>query len=173
MPARKRSPWESVSDAIANSRTLSLRTATYLPHVRVHIDTILGAFLEAAAMRQLKSKLSYCIHELAGNAKKANTKRLYFKEKNLDIDDPADYTAGIGTFKTEMERFNCLGDAYSISQDAAEGAGLGIVMMLFMLKSLGFGSDAFAVHSAQGETVATLTLIDPRHRERRAGTVTA
>jgi hypothetical protein len=211
----KRQLWESVYYAITNSRTLTVKTVTYLPHERAHIDTILGAFLDAAGMRPLKNKLSYCIHELAGNAKKANTKRLFFREKNLEISSEKDYVAGMGDFKREMvervdyyleklraenlyvkfqfrkikngvrisvrnnteltpveesrikdklaiaERYNCLADAYSTTEDGAEGAGLGIVMMLFMLKNLGFGSNAFNVRTAQGETIATLTLIAP------------
>ena len=227
MPAGKRSPWESVRDAIENSRTLTLRTATYLPRERAHIDRILAAFLAAAGMHELKNKLSYCIHELAGNAKKANTKRLFFRDSRLNIENPFDYTAGMALFKTEMieragffeqrlrdenlfvtfqfrtirggvrirvrnnaeittdeqrrirqklaivERFNCLADAYSISEDNAEGAGLGIVMMLFMLKTLGFGRDAFDVRAVRGETVATLTLIDPQARAQGPGSVTA
>jgi hypothetical protein len=198
-----------------------VKTVTYLPHERAHIDTILGAFLDAAGMRPLKNKLSYCIHELAGNAKKANTKRLFFREKSLEIDSEKDYAAGIGEFKREMvervdfylerlrtenlyvkfqfrkikngvrisvrnnteltpveearikdkqaiaERYSCLADAYSSTEDGAEGAGLGIVMMLFMLKNLGFGSDAFSVRTSQGETIATLTLIAPPDMEGR------
>jgi hypothetical protein len=201
--------------AIVNSRTLTVKTVTYLPQERAHIDTILGAFLDAAGMRPLKNKLSYCIHELAGNAKKANTKRLFFLEKNLQIASEKDYAAGMAEFKREMvervdhylerlraenfyvkfqfrkikngvrisvrnnteltpeeesrihakqaiaERYSCLADAYSTTEDGAEGAGLGIVMMLFMLKNLGFGSDAFSVRASQGETIATLTLITP------------
>src|SRR5208283_3865886 len=211
----KRGLWESVYNAIVNSRTLTVRTVTYLPRERVHVDRILEAFLDAAGMRALKNKLSYCVHELAGNAKRANTKRLFFQEKNFDIDDEKDYAAGMVEFKREMvervdhyleklraenlyvkfqfrkvrngvricvrnnttitveeerrirekqaiaARYNCLADAYAITEDGTEGAGLGIVMMLFMLKNLGFGSDAFSVRAAGGETVATLSLITP------------
>ncbi|MGA2641544.1 MAG: hypothetical protein ABSG21_11665, partial [Spirochaetia bacterium] len=102
MATTTRGLWESVYYAIVNSRTLTVKTVTYLPHERAHIDTILGAFLDAAGMRPLKNKLSYCIHELAGNAKKANTKRLFFREKNLDISNEADYAAGMAEFKREL-----------------------------------------------------------------------
>ncbi len=227
MATTKRGLWESVYYAIINSRTLTVKTVTYLPHERAHIDTILGAFLNAAGMRPLKNKLSYCIHELTGNAKKANTKRLFFREKNLEIGSEKDYSAGMAEFKHEMlervdhyldrlraenlyvkfqfrkikngvrisvrnnteltaveqsrikeklaiaERYSCLADAYSTTEDGAEGAGLGIVMMLFMLKNLGFGTDAFNVRTAQGETIATLTLITPRVIEGGIASTTA
>lgn len=101
MTARKRGLWESVYYAIVHSRTLTLTTSLYLPGERAHIDRILGAFLEAAGMEQLRNNLAYCVHELAGNAKKANMKRLYFKEKNLDILSKDDYARGMERFKTE------------------------------------------------------------------------
>ena len=209
----KRDLVNSVRDAIVHSQTLTLRTVTYLPRERGHIDRVLGAFIDAAGMRPLKNKLSYCVHELAGNAKKANIKRLFFREKNLDISNGTDYAAGMVEFKREMverveyyleklraenlyvkfqfrkmkdgirivvrnntpltaeersrirekqaivERHASLAEAYATTEDGAEGAGLGIVMMLFMLKNLGFGSQAFSVRSAGAETVATLTLV--------------
>lgn len=215
MAGKNRQLWDSVNDAIGHRRTLTVKTVTYLPRERAHIDTILGAFLQASGMRPLRNKLSYCVHELAGNAKKANTKRLYFKDKGLDIDDPVDYARGMAGFKREMvdridyyqgmlkeagmyvkfqfrasesgvsisvrnnseltafeksrvdqklaiaERYACLADAYAMTEDGAEGAGLGIVMMMFMLKNLGFGTNSFAMNSEHGETVATLALATP------------
>jgi len=215
MAARKRGLWESVYYAIVQSKTLTVSTFTYLPRERVHIDKILGAFLEAAEMNDLRNNLAYCIHELAGNAKKANMKRLYFLEKKLDILNPTDYARGMETFKAETtdriahfltrlresglyvkfqfrklrrgvrivirnnslltpaeqqrieqklaiaRNYTCLADAYSTTEDGAEGAGLGIVMMLFMLKNLGFSEDSFSIRVSGGETLATLSLIAP------------
>ena len=215
MATNRRSLLESVRDAIDNSRTLTLKTITYLPRERAHIDAVLGAFLDAAGMRSLRNNLSYCVHELAGNAKKANTKRVYFRENKLDIMNAIDYARGMKHFKAEMidrighyldllreedmyvkfqfrkvrggvrisvrnnaeltpaeqrrvdekmaiaRRYECLADAYATTEDGAEGAGLGLVMMMFMLKNLGFGPDSFAMKGAAGETVATMTLITP------------
>jgi anti-anti-sigma factor len=213
--SRKRSVWESVHHAIEHSKTLTVRTFTYLPGERLHIDRILAVFLKAVDMAPLGNNLSYCIHELAGNAKRANTKRLYFREKQLDILDDRDYAAGMEGFKKEtVERFDhylarlrecglyvkfqfrkipaglrisirnnviltpaekrriddklaiaksfsCLADAYGQTEDGSEGAGLGIVMMLFMLRNLGFDQDAFSIRTSRTETVATLTLMRP------------
>ena len=193
-----------------------VKTITYLPRERAYIDKILGAFLDVAGMTSLKNNLSYCIHELAGNAKKANTKRLYFREKSLDINSAADYADGMRGFKQETvdridqyleklkeaglyvkfqfrkirngvrvsvrnnaeltaveegrirekiaiaARYSCFAEAFTNTADGTEGAGLGLVMMIFMLKSLGFGPDAFDIRVAGGETVAVLTLINPR-----------
>ena len=43
----------------------------------------------------------YSMNELITNAKKANTKRIYFKEKDLDINDQDDYDLGMKTFKND------------------------------------------------------------------------
>jgi anti-anti-sigma factor len=213
--ARKRSVWGSVLHAIDQSKTLTAKTFTYLPNERRHIDRILAAFLKAVDMAPLGNNLSYCIHELAGNAKKANTKRLYFEEKKLDILNDDDYATGMERFKQEAlekidyyharlrerglyvkfqfrktprglricirnnviltpaekrrieeklaiaKSFSSLPDAYARTEDASEGAGLGIVMMLFMLRNLGIDQDAFTIRASGSETLATLTLMRP------------
>jgi hypothetical protein len=229
MATGKRGLWESVHRAILHSKTLTVTTSTNLPAERIHIDKILGAFLEAAGMAELKNNLGYCVHELAGNARKANMKRLYFREKNLDILDSTDYAKGMEEFKVETtrqishylegltqsrlyvkfqfrklkkgvrlairnnslltpaeqsriakklaaaQRHTCLADAYKSTHDGAEGAGLGIVMMLFMLKNLGFPPDAFSISTTSAETVATLSLASPfaRRTEQMQNTATA
>lgn len=204
--------WNAVFDCIREKRTLTVSTPSYSPRERDTIDRILGAFLVQAGMKGLKNKLTYCIHELAGNAKKANTKRIYFREKGLDIHDPGDYQEGMRGFKAEtaerlahyLERMKeeamyikfqvrltgngirvwirnnaellpiektrieeklkaaraheCVADAYSLVEDGSEGAGLGIVMMVFMLANMGFGADALRIASRHGETVALLDL---------------
>ncbi len=213
--AGKRSVWESVLHAIDRSKTLTVRTFTYLPSERRHIDRILAAFLKAVDMAPLGNNVSYCIHELAGNAKKANTKRLYFEERKLDILNERDYATGMEGFKQEAvekvdhylarlrenglyvkfqfrkipeglricirnnviltpaeksrieekiaiaKDFTSLADAYTRTEDGSEGAGLGIVMMLFMLRNLGFDQDAFTIRTSGTETLATLTLVRP------------
>ena len=72
-----------------------MTTFAYQPSERIHIDHVLEAYLDAVGMKSLRTKLAYCLHELAANAKKANTKRLYFRERNLDINDPHQYEEGM------------------------------------------------------------------------------
>ena len=43
--------------------------------------------------------LSYCYRELLTNAKKSNTKRVYFEDIGLDINNSADYKNGMKNFK--------------------------------------------------------------------------
>lgn len=158
MAANERSIWESIYHAIDQSKTLTVRTFTYLPHERTHVDRILAAFLAAVDMSLLGNNLSYCIHELAGNAKKANTKVCV---RNNVVFTSAEQVR-IHEKLAIAKSFSCLADAYTRTEDGAEGAGLGIVMMLFMLRNLGFDQDVFTIRTSGNETVATLTLKRPQ-----------
>jgi predicted amino acid racemase len=85
--------------ALNSGKPIQIRTTRYLTHDRQFIDSVLNRFLNEAGITFLMNKLSYCVHELATNAKKANTKRVYFQENGLDISDPASYEAGMTDFK--------------------------------------------------------------------------
>jgi putative nucleotidyltransferase with HDIG domain len=90
-----------VQRAARNSIPLSIKTYT-LPHeTEGSLEEILSIFLAEFGQAEIKDRIAYCMKELAVNAKKANTKRVYFHEKGLSIDDPADYEAGMQTFKQE------------------------------------------------------------------------
>jgi len=208
-----RSPfWERVLRAIETSTPLTVRTFKYLPDERRHIDRILAAFLKAADLSPIADDLSYCVHELAANAKKANTKRLYFADRKLNVFDDLDYEVGMQGFKRDVVenidhyhallrerglyvkfqfrmipkgvaisirnnatlttaeksridrkistagRFNSLAEAYPQTEDNTEGAGLGIMMMMFMLRNLGVSQDSFDIQTEGNETRASLTI---------------
>ena len=61
----------------------------------------LTAFLSRFQMEALADRLWYCVEELMVNAKKANTKRVYFWEKQLDLTNAADYGKGMLSFKED------------------------------------------------------------------------
>lgn len=67
----------------------------------VYCRKVLNVFLEECHQEHMKEYLDFCLGELLTNAKKANTKRIYFKEKNLDIFNPDDYQEGMKTFKED------------------------------------------------------------------------
>jgi putative nucleotidyltransferase with HDIG domain len=169
-------------------------------------------YLEELGQEQILEPLSYCLKELIINAQKANTKRLYFEEKGLDILIEKDYEAGMLDFRRESaerlehwlgllkERglvigvtFHTTGGCLAISVrngseltpreqarifdriararafhsfvealaqplDSAEGAGLGILILLQFLKRIGLGEEAFAIETRNGETVASLVI---------------
>ena len=69
--------------------------------MEVYMNDILRVFLEELNQNQMIEYLSYCLSELITNAKKANTKRVYFKLKKLDISNQADYELGMKSFKSD------------------------------------------------------------------------
>ncbi len=203
---------EQVKKAIRSSVPLAIKTYT-LPHeTEEYLEEVLALFLKEFGQDHLKDRLAYCLKELAVNGKKANTKRVYFQEKNLDINNPSHYDEGMKTFKeetlskidhyleqqkdaglyikivfhvqqrtftisvknnTEISRkeqmrvydriarsraFETMEEALSTVIDDSEGAGLGIVILVLMLKKIGLDEDSFDIDVEKGETVARITL---------------
>lgn len=91
----------TIDYAIQRNKVLTVTSYSYLGEEREYIDSVLDRYLSEVGLNALMNNISYCIHEVAGNAHKANLKRLYFDLKNLDIDKPQDYKAGMQTFKKE------------------------------------------------------------------------
>jgi putative nucleotidyltransferase with HDIG domain len=69
--------------------------------METYVNEILSTFLAELHQEELYDYLSYCLRELGINAKKANTKRVYFQEKNYNIADPVQYEEGMRNFKME------------------------------------------------------------------------
>ena len=87
--------------AIRAGIPLSITTYT-LPHeMEIYMGSVLSAFLQELNQGQMVEYLQYCLNELITNSKKANTKRIFFKEKGLDIFNDDDYEEGMKTFKVE------------------------------------------------------------------------
>lgn len=202
----------------------SITTYT-LPHeIELYIADVVTCFLLELSQERLKDYLIYCINELTTNAKKANTKRVYFKEMKLNINDPVDYEIGMKTFKsdtlsninyylqlqkeaglfvkvvmqvknrdiiieiknncemtkTEFKRvfdklarsqqFVSLEDAMTQVLDDSEGAGLGLVIMILMLKKVGLTDDSYNVLVENGETITRIIMpIDLTTQEQLSG----
>jgi putative nucleotidyltransferase with HDIG domain len=88
-----------IKKAVLSGIPLTITTFT-LPHeIEAYIEEVIFIFLRLARQEKLKDYIFYCIKELAGNAKKANTKRVYFAEYGLDISDTYDYWKGMKLFK--------------------------------------------------------------------------
>lgn len=69
--------------------------------METYIREVLSVFLKECRQEHMYEYLNFCLGELLTNAKKANTKRVYFREKNLDINNPDDYKKGMETFKED------------------------------------------------------------------------
>jgi putative nucleotidyltransferase with HDIG domain len=201
-----------VKKAAHNGTPLTITTYT-LPHdIEVYMEEVLKVFLHELGQDRLKDYLSYCLRELAVNAKKANTKRVYFDEKGLSLDNPNDYVAGMTDFKKDtLDNLNhylqlqkdkgyyikimyqakggsimlevrnnaeitkeeyvrihdklarsrayaSLEDALSQVLDDSEGAGLGLVILVMMLKKIGITEDCFDIYGESSETIARITV---------------
>jgi len=90
-----------VEYAISESKILTIKTVSYLSRERNFIDKILQQYLNEVKRPNLLNQVAYCLHELAGNANRANAKRVYFMEKGLNIHCPDDYKNGLVTFRKE------------------------------------------------------------------------
>ena len=201
-----------IKKAVQSGIPLTITTYT-LPHeIEIYIEQVLESFLRNAGQEKLKDYIVYCVQELAVNAKKANTKRVYFTERGLDLNNPDDYKTGMETFKedtltnighylqlqkekglyiklifqikkgiihievrnnvvvtkTELIRihdklarsrqYNNLEDALSQVLDDTEGAGLGLVILVLMLKKIGLDEDCFDIIASETETIARIII---------------
>ncbi len=90
-----------IQKAVQAGIPLSITTHT-LPHeMELYMAEVLMAFLKELKQEAMSEYLIYCLNELATNAKKANTKRVYFQEKGLDINNIDDYEKGMENFKND------------------------------------------------------------------------
>ncbi len=203
---------EKIIKAVRGSIPLAITTYK-LPHeTEMDLENVLGMFLKEMDQEILKDRLAYCLRELAVNAKKANTKRVYFEEKNLNLNNKVHYEQGMKNFKedtfnnldyylnlqkekglyikivfhskgekfrisiqnnVEINRkeqmriydriarsraFDSMEEAFTEVLDDSEGAGLGIVIMILMLRKIGLNEDTFEIEGEKGITTASLTI---------------
>lgn len=87
--------------AIRAGIPLSITTYTLPREMSEYMKQVLEAFLCELNQTHMCEYLKYCLNELVTNAKKANTKRIYFREKKLDLFDNKDYEQGMKTFKED------------------------------------------------------------------------
>ncbi len=209
---RKLRPSDLVHEAINSGKVLSITAHSYNQREREQVDMILRRYLEEGKMTDLQTLIAYCLHELAGNARKANIKRLYYRDCGLDMNKDADYQAGLEGFKqvattddaqwsdrmkaagmyirfqflrdhekitavvrnnapllpAERERiaeklreaiqYQNMAEAYEHVHDFTEGAGLGLTMVVIMLRNMGLSSRTLQIYTTETETIAHITL---------------
>jgi len=203
---------EKIKKAIQSGLPLTITTYTFPKEIEIYVEQVVESFLKHMNQLKLKDYIVYCVQELVVNAKKANTKRVFFKERGLDISNDDDYKKGMETFKeqtignighylklqkekglyikiilqvkrnvinieirnnvtackTEQLRihdklarsrqFNSLEDALTQVLDDSEGAGLGLVILVLMLKKMGLDDDAFIIRSTEKVTIAAISI---------------
>lgn len=92
---------EKIKTAVKLHTPLEITTYTIPHNMELYIRDVMSTFLKECNQQHMEKYLNFCLGELLTNAKKANTKRIYFKEKNLDIFNPQDYKSGMKTFKED------------------------------------------------------------------------
>ena len=203
---------EKIKKAIQSGLPLTITTYTLPKELEIYIEQVIDAFLRQMNQLRLKDYIVYCVQELVVNAKKANTKRVYFTERGLDINNDRDYNDGMENFKNDtinniahylqlqkekglyikvilqvkrntihieirnnvkankMEQlrihdkmarsrqYHSLEDALSMILDDSEGAGLGLVILILMLKKMGLNDDAFSIKTTNQYTIASISI---------------
>jgi len=201
-----------IKKAVLSGLPLTVTTFTMPREVEIYIGEILTFFLKYAGKEDLRDYIVYGVMELASNAKKANTKRVYFSERGLNISNYDDYLEGMENFKentlsnishflkmqeekglyiklilqlrenviqieihnnatavraelsrindkmAHSRRFSSLDEAFSKALDDSEGAGLGLIILILMLKKIGLNEDCFDIRNSENETIARLQI---------------
>lgn len=199
-------------EAARSQKPFVIKSYKLPPETEAQIEEVLRVFLKELEQDILTDSLAYCLRELAVNGKKANTKRVYFEEKGLRLDDDAEYEQGMTNFKNEtldnigywLEKqeeaglyvrlsfhiqgrelhikignntlitrkeqiriydriarsraFESMQEAMMSVLDDSEGAGLGIVILVLMLRKIGLDEEAFDIDVEGDETVARLII---------------
>jgi putative nucleotidyltransferase with HDIG domain len=90
-----------VKKAVQSGMPITITTYTLPQEVERYIDRVITVFLKQIERENLRNYVVYCVQELAVNAKKANTKRVYFMERGLDLNNSEDYRKGMETFMAD------------------------------------------------------------------------
>lgn len=203
---------EKISLAVQLHTPLEIMSYTLPREKERYIQEVLMYFLIQCHQEHMTDNLVFCLSELLTNAKKANTKRVYFKEKNLDISDEMDYHQGMVTCKEDTlsnithylelqkeaglyiklilqlnddgitieirnnavitkfekkrileklrvaEKYEEPHQVVSLMVDQTEGAGLGIIIIVLMLRKIGLSRNNYKVFTNETETVTQMLL---------------
>jgi len=93
---------EQLKNAVANHEPVTFSSRTFSHITKDLFQRGLSVFLKESDQEYLYNCLSYCVLELLDNASKANAKRIYFQEKNLNINDAKDYAEGMQSFRNDI-----------------------------------------------------------------------
>lgn len=202
---------DCISHFVSGRKSITLRFSKYTYAKKRIIDSFVEEILALTDNKDWSRQIEYCMDELVSNAVKANLKRLVFKEKGWDIEDPEQYTAGMAHFRSliqtgglnglmescdpsyfvritfairgrslvlsvlnnsrlnyyeELRMFEkrsiakesgSLSDLLLATHDGEEGSGLGLIVMLFMLKKIGL-QDAFVFSNTEEGALTSITL---------------
>ena len=203
---------EKISLAVQLHTPLEIMSYTLPREKERYIQEVLMYFLMQCHQEHMTDNLVFCLSELLTNSKKANTKRVYFQEQNLDINNEMDYHQGMVTCKEDTlsniehylelqkkaglyiklilqlndegikieirnnavitkfekkrileklrvaEKYEEPHQVVSLLVDQTEGAGLGIIIIVLMLRKIGLSRDNYKVFTNDTETITQMIL---------------
>ena len=201
-----------IKNAVRYQLPIEITSYTLPRNMEIYIRKILEIFLEECRQEHMYECLNFCLGELLTNSKKANTKRVYFAERKLDINNKEDYELGMENFKVDtitnidhylelqkksglyiklvlqnkgdqikveisnnatmtvfekervqkkldsVHQFDDMQEVFTNVLDQSEGAGLGIIIIVLMLKKIGLSKENFQVLSEEGLTTTKIIL---------------
>lgn len=89
---------ENIGVTVQNGQYLTLKTHRMTGVVEKHIQHAVESILDKNEQPGLVTTLYTILKELVINGCKANQKRIFFDERDLDISNPADYQSGIAEY---------------------------------------------------------------------------
>lgn len=92
---------EKIRAAIKLHTPIEITTYTLPRNMEIYIQQVMSTFLTECHQTHMIGYLSFCLGELLTNSKKANTKRIYFSQHNLDLNKKDDYEKGMKNFKED------------------------------------------------------------------------
>lgn len=95
-------PLDGTLNNLVEKKNLSLITYQLSKEEEEIIIQIFEKIIKKTIISNKINHLTFCIKEILENAKKANLKRVFFIENNLNIYSPVDYSKGIIIFKNEV-----------------------------------------------------------------------
>lgn len=93
---------EEIQSKIRNDNEYSCVIPFSSRNSDIFLSKVLRVFLEEIKQDDLFVHLEYAVNEISMNASKANSKRLYFRKKGLDVHNPSDYEEGMKDFKESV-----------------------------------------------------------------------
>ena len=95
-----------VLECIASGKPFDMNLNGPSPEGREYIKCIIKEYLKQIGKEKFYNLVCLCMEEIISNSVKANVKRAYFVENNLDINNHNDYEIGMKTFR-EQGIANC------------------------------------------------------------------
>ncbi|MDY6935908.1 MAG: HDOD domain-containing protein [Spirochaetota bacterium] len=198
--------------SIMKGENFYIKFSLFTPDAEALLIRILHRYLEKHDILYMKDVLITVLREVITNGVKANTKRMYFSKKKLDITKKDDYRSGMETFKKEVYEekseileemkmsnlyvqvlfknspeklrieiinntpiieeeltkiearikkgylYNDVSESFGDVLDDSEGAGLGLIIAVMLLKNAGFSPESFNITTDKRRTVAQLII---------------